>query len=385
MKNLYRDKRKKKNFTMIQNKVLQDNRIHFCVKGLLTFLLSLPDDWEFTVEGTAHNYTADGVEAIRSQLNVLKGKYNKDTKQIENRYVFSTQLKQKNGRFGSKLYVVDDEPLTREHINRILAQHGLMLAENEIDVLPLSEKPLLSLPSREIPSTENPEQTNNIITKTKEQILSCPVPKSESNCNLTEETEDLSEIDFDMTDEEESYDALSEIEEDEEEAAEKEPDLFDVEKFKAQISYDKLVKDKSDSYTEQVKALLGVVSNALNHKEKLRISGRDMPLKAVADKFSLLRYEHILDVLETINRRLSKNKKPRDPKAYLLTMLYNSVDEYESKHISAFDKPVPETGNSFDLDEIEIIENSFAVSEDTCPSFTLEDLRELANNFDNFI
>ena len=45
-------------------------------------------------------------------------------------------------------------------------------------------------------------------------------------------------------------------------------------------------------YEEQLTALLGVVSNALNYKDKLRISGRDMPIKAVADTsypFTVLR------------------------------------------------------------------------------------------------
>ena len=371
---MLRSLKKKNNFTIISNTILLTKGVSSGAVCSLLRLISLSATWRYTFEGFV-SQCKEGKTAVRSYLDELTRLH----------YFDEVQLKRKNGRFGGKAVIVNDEPMPKE----VLEQIKKMITESADEIedgtifSPKSFNLTTGRPSTENPSTENQTQSNNNNTRINKQILSCPVPKSESNCNLTEETEDLSEIDFDMTDEEESYDALAGIEE--EEAAKEAPDLFDVEKFKEQISYDKLVKDKSDSYTKQVKALLGVVSNALNHKEKLRISGRDMPLKAVADKFSLLRYEHISHVLETINKRLSDNKKPKDIKAYLLTMLYNSVDEYESKHISAFDKPVPETGNSFDLDEIEIIENSFAVSEDSCPSFTLEDLRDLANNFDNFI
>ena len=64
-------KEKKGNFTVIDNAIFKDCRLSYKAKGLLCQMLSLPDGWEFSVEGLA-TLSSDGRSAVSSALNELK-------------------------------------------------------------------------------------------------------------------------------------------------------------------------------------------------------------------------------------------------------------------------------------------------------------------------
>ena len=59
------------NFTMIHNDYLNDNRLGSSEIGWLTYMLSRPDNWNFSIEGLAHTHT-DGKTKIVNSLNKLK-------------------------------------------------------------------------------------------------------------------------------------------------------------------------------------------------------------------------------------------------------------------------------------------------------------------------
>lgn len=64
-------KEKKENFTVIDNAIFKDYEISYKAKGLLCQMLSLPDEWEYSIEGLA-KLSNDGVSAVRSALDELK-------------------------------------------------------------------------------------------------------------------------------------------------------------------------------------------------------------------------------------------------------------------------------------------------------------------------
>lgn len=55
------------NFTVMSNYHLRDKRLSNKAKGLLSVILSLPDDWDYTSDGLSR-ICKDGVDAIRAQL-----------------------------------------------------------------------------------------------------------------------------------------------------------------------------------------------------------------------------------------------------------------------------------------------------------------------------
>lgn len=63
---------KTKNFTTIANDLLQDRRLSWKAKGLMAYVLSLPDDWQFSIDGLAA-FAPDGRSTVETILKELKG------------------------------------------------------------------------------------------------------------------------------------------------------------------------------------------------------------------------------------------------------------------------------------------------------------------------
>lgn len=62
---------KQKNYTVMSNYHLQDRTLSYKAKGLLSFMLSLPEDWDYSMKGLV-TVSKENIKAIRSILNELK-------------------------------------------------------------------------------------------------------------------------------------------------------------------------------------------------------------------------------------------------------------------------------------------------------------------------
>lgn len=58
-------------FTVLSNAVLRDSRLSFKARGLLAYLLSLPDNWQTSAEHLA-TQSPDGAYSIRTALTELE-------------------------------------------------------------------------------------------------------------------------------------------------------------------------------------------------------------------------------------------------------------------------------------------------------------------------
>ena len=95
--------KKEKNYTVIDNTFIKDTRLSWKAKGLMTYLLSLPDDWTIHLSEIEQHAT-DGKSALRSAINELK----------EFGYLKAEQ-KRENNRFAEMVYIIienPDSPLT---------------------------------------------------------------------------------------------------------------------------------------------------------------------------------------------------------------------------------------------------------------------------------
>lgn len=61
---------KRSNFTVMSNVHLRDASLSLKAKGLLSYMLSNPDNWDYSLRGLAH-FSSDGIDSIRSGLNEL--------------------------------------------------------------------------------------------------------------------------------------------------------------------------------------------------------------------------------------------------------------------------------------------------------------------------
>ena len=96
-------KRKKKNFTTLDNGIFKNRDLSMKAKGLLCILLSLPDDWEYSISGLA-SLSTDGKDAVRSTLNELE----------EQGYFRRAERRDETGHFKGYDYIIFEDPTSEE-------------------------------------------------------------------------------------------------------------------------------------------------------------------------------------------------------------------------------------------------------------------------------
>jgi hypothetical protein len=88
-----------KNYTTMSNIHFRDKRLSFRAKGLLSTMLSLPEDWDYTLLGLT-KLSTDGKDAIRSAL-----------KELENcGYLIRRRTTDEKGRYSSNEYLIYEAP-----------------------------------------------------------------------------------------------------------------------------------------------------------------------------------------------------------------------------------------------------------------------------------
>lgn len=91
---------KNSNYTTLSNYHFKDKRLSWKAKGLLSTMLSLPDNWNYTIEGLAA-LAGDGIKSTNSGLAELE----------KNGYLLRKQLRDENGHFAMTEYTIFEEPV----------------------------------------------------------------------------------------------------------------------------------------------------------------------------------------------------------------------------------------------------------------------------------
>lgn len=120
-----------RDYTVMSNYHLRDKQLSLKAKGLLSQMLSLPDDWDYTLTGLAC-INKESKDAIRSAINELE----------DGGYIKRYQKVDKSGKFGGNEYVIFEKPVDNNMIE------------------PSLEKPSSENPTSDYPLTGNPTQRN---------------------------------------------------------------------------------------------------------------------------------------------------------------------------------------------------------------------------------
>lgn len=118
---------KNHSYTVMANHHLRDERLSLKSKGLLSLILSLPDDWRISIEGMTQ-FSADGKDAIRSAIREL----------TDAGYITRAQTHSEAGTFSGYDYIVHETPVAS----------------------PSSGFPTMEKPTTENPTTEKPTLRN---------------------------------------------------------------------------------------------------------------------------------------------------------------------------------------------------------------------------------
>ena len=124
---------KNENYTVLSNYHFKEKGLSLKAKGLLSLMLSLPDNWDYSAAGLV-TWSKDGTDSVNAALKELE-KFG---------YLRRTQAYDASGKFRGYNYEIFEKP------------SEAIIAENPTTVKPFTENP-----STGKPTTENPPQLNN--------------------------------------------------------------------------------------------------------------------------------------------------------------------------------------------------------------------------------
>lgn len=161
-------------YTVMSNHHLKNRALSLKAKGLLSLMLSLPDDWDYTLQGLAH-ISLEKVDAIRKAITELENEG----------YITRTRERDEQGRLRGTEYIIREQPISEKPTLEKPTLEKPMLEK------PMLEKPTLDKPTQVKPTLENPTQLNkNIYNKNKSSMYE-ENPQSNQSKEETELTEIL--------------------------------------------------------------------------------------------------------------------------------------------------------------------------------------------------
>ena len=286
-----------KGYTVMSNHHLRNKKLTLKAKGLLSQMLSLPEDWDYTLAGLSL-INRESIDAIRTAVWELE----------KAGYITRRQGRDDKGKMTAIEYTIYEQPQPPAAASPEPKNPTL---EN-----PTTDKPILENPTPDKPTTENPTQLNKDIQKT-------DLPKKEkSNTDLSSTDSipihSLNPLPYDG-------EAATPPERKRKEAT----DAYSVyeEIIKDNIEYDHFVRygqvDK-DRLDEIVSIILETVCSK---RKTIRIAGDDYPAELVKAKFMKLNSSHIEFVFDCMKENTTKI---RNIKQYLKAVLFNAPNTIDS-------------------------------------------------------
>ena len=272
-----------RDYTVMSNHHLKDTSLSLKAKGLLSLMLSLPDDWNFNMRGLS-SICKEGLEAIGNALKELE----------KAGYMVRNQLRGANGRITDTEYIIYERPQEPAPADPDTAGPDTPPPDT---TLPYPGNPDVVEPDMADPSAENPALLNTKKSNTKK--TNTQRPNTHSFPPPAPSTPPAAPV--------APVEGMKEI-------FERREDI------KAQIEYD-LIADFSnrEQLNEFVEIMLEV---ALSRSPTMKI-GRDAeyPTAFVQQRFEQLNSEHIRKVLDGIQENTTRVWNTR---AYLLAALFNA-------------------------------------------------------------
>ena len=272
-----------RDYTVMSNHHLRNGKLSLKAKGLLSMMLSLPEDWNYTTRGLAA-ICKEGVDAIGGALRELETAG----------YIVRHQLRDRQGRISDTEYVIYEQPQPK----------------NPNTPQPDTASPDTGKPDMDKPDTEKPAELN--------------IEKSNTQKSITHGSSTDS-IPFRETaaagpPERKGRDAMS---------------LAEIESYRElileNIEYD-CIKQQYGTYRDDLDEIVELMVETVCAKRKTtRIAGSDFPHEVVRSRFLKLDSSHIEFVMDCLKKNTTEI---RNMKQYLLTVLFNAPTTINNHYTS---------------------------------------------------
>ena len=262
---------KTKGYTVMSNHHLRNHALSLKAKGLLSQMLSLPDDWDYTLQGLAQ-INKESIDAIREAVRELE----------RAGYIKRSRERDERGCLRRTVYTIYEQP----HAEPTPEEHT-------------QEKPMLDKPTLENPTQLNTESTKKRKRQSKDSSItdSIPFPSGFPDAPAQKRTETKKPF--------ESYREL----------------------ILENIDYDVLASDPRVDH-EQLDEIVGLVQETVcSTRSRIRVAGNDYPAEVVQSKLLKLNSEHIRFVMDCLKQNTTRIRNIRQ---YLLTALFNAPSTMNS-------------------------------------------------------
>jgi hypothetical protein len=275
-----------RDYTVMSNHHLRNGKLSLKAKGLLSMMLSLPEDWNYTTRGLA-KICKEGVDAIGGALRELETAG----------YIVRHQLRDRQGRISDTEYVIYEQPQPKQPKNPDTPQPDTDL--------PDTENPDMDKPDTEKPAELNIEKSNTQKSIT-DRSSTDSIPFRESAAARPPERK--------------GRDAMS---------------VSEMERYRdlilENIEYDYLSREFA-TYREDLDEIVELMVETVCAKRKTtRIAGADFPHEIVRSRFLKLDSEHIRFVMDGMRKNTTE---VRNMKQYLLTVLFNAPTTISNHYTS---------------------------------------------------
>ena len=284
-------------YTVMSNHHLRNKELTLKAKGLLSQMLSLPEDWDYTLAGLSH-INREKIDAIREAVKELE----------KAGYIVRSRERDEKGRLRGADYVIYEQPQPKE------PEAATSSEKPPTSDLPTLENPTLEKPTLEKPTQENPMQLNKDISS-KEQSI------TDLSSTHSIPFHSLNPLPY------EQDEAATPPERKRTEAKTNSAIEIYREIIKDNIDYDILIQDPKmdkDRLDEIVEIMLETVCTA---RKTIRIAGDDYPAELVKSKFMKLNSSHVEFVLDCMRENTTKI---RNIKQYLKAVLFNAPSTIDS-------------------------------------------------------
>ena len=271
---------KNKGYTVMSNHHLRNHTLSLKAKGLLSQMLSLPEDWDYTLKGLAQ-INRESIDAIREAVRELE----------QAGYITRSRECDARGCLRGTIYTIYEQPQTQPEPEKP-AQAVPALVQ------PTLEKPMLDSPALENPTQLNTKRKNKERQNTDPSITdSIPFPSGFPETPVQKRTEAK-----------ESFERYRNL-------------------ILENIDYDVLASDPhvDRELLDEIAQL--VQETVCSTRSRIRVAGNDYPAEVVRSKLLKLNSEHIRFVTDCLKQNTTRIRNIRQ---YLLAVLFNAPSTMNS-------------------------------------------------------
>lgn len=271
---------KTKDFTVMSNHHLKNKDLSLRAKGLLSVMLSLPEEWDYTLKGLAQ-ISKEGLDAVRAAVRELEAFG----------YVERRRMRNVKGQLTDTEYLIHEFPVLSE---------------------PAEDEPILENPTLDIPTQDEPVQGKSTQLNT-----------NKSNTEISN-TDLLNTYPINSTEPEENGEPVKP----------QQPERIGMDKI---LAYRQLIKQniEYDILCQKLNGNIGILNEIVDiitetvctTREYLTVASEERNAETVKSKLLKLNSEHIEYVIDCMKNNTTD---VHDTRKYLLAALFNAPSTIDS-------------------------------------------------------